>query len=215
MKTFVVIGLGRFGESVARELYAAGNEVLAIDTEENLVQKIADSVTHAVVADAKDESVLRSLGIRNYDCAIVAMGEDVTDSVLVALALKELEIPMLICKASNLQHKKILEKIGADRVLIPEREMGRKLATQLSLRHLRDYIQLAPEMGICEIDVPENWVGRVLRELDIRKRYSLNVIAVKKLTENKAVTPGPEYCFELGDIAVVIGSDEDVAAIAR
>lgn len=212
MRTFVVIGLGRFGESVAKELYASGHEVLAIDENEGMVQRIADDVTHAVVADARDENVLRSLGVRNYDCAVVALGSNVSASVLITLALKEIGVRQVVCKANDRQHKKILEKIGADRVLIPEFEMGRKLATQLSMEKLRDFIELAADYGISEIDVPQNWVGRSIREVDIRKKYNINVIAVKNHQDKVAVSPGPDYVFGKEDLVVVIGRNDDMAS---
>ena len=128
MKTYVVIGMGRFGYSVACRLSQLGNEVLVIEKCQEKVQQIANSVTHAVVGDAEDPQVLRALGIRNYDCAIVAIGGDLSASVLTTLNLKELGVPMVVCKAHDENHKKVLEKIGADRVIVPERESAYKLA---------------------------------------------------------------------------------------
>ena len=148
MKTFVVIGLGRFGVAVATELSALGHEVLALDGAEENVQKVADTVTHAVTGDARDPAVLRALGVRNYDCAIVAVGDDVGNSALITLNLKDLGVKQVICKAQSHVHRKVLEKIGADRVLFPEHEMGVKLAQGLSSSNVLNFIELSEDYGI-------------------------------------------------------------------
>ena len=161
MKTYIVIGLGRFGTSVATRLYELGNEVLAIDAKEENIQQISDRVTHAAVGDARDEAVLRALGVRNFECAIVAIGEDLAASILITLTLKELGVPAVICKASNEAYKRALEKVGADRVVIPEREMAAKLAQNLSCSNIQDFIELSDTYGIADVAVPESWVGKI------------------------------------------------------
>ena len=140
MKTFAVIGLGRFGSAIALELSALGHEVMAVDINEEKVQQVADKVTHAVTADARKLEVLQALGLRNFDCAVVAMGGDVGNSALVTLNLKELGIPKVVCKAQSHVHRKVLEKIGADRVIFPEYEMGQKVAQGLSSSNVLNFI---------------------------------------------------------------------------
>ena len=150
MKTFVVIGLGRFGSAVATELSSLGHEVLAVDEREDHVQRGAEKVTHAVTGDARDPSVLRALGVRNYDCAVVAVGDDIGNSALITLNLKEIGVKRVICKAQSHVHRKVLEKIGADRVVFPEHEMGVKLAQGLSSSNVLNFIELSEDFGIAE-----------------------------------------------------------------
>ncbi len=214
MKSYVVIGLGRFGTAAAERLADLGNEVLAIDGREELVQRIADKVTHAVVADARDEQVLRSLGVRDFDCAIVAIGDDLAASVLVTLGLKELGVEEVICKASTEVHKRALERVGADHVLIPEREMAQKLAQRLSSPNLLDFIELSSEYGIAEVAVPSGWAGKTIRELNIRARYSVDILGVRR-DGTLTLSPGADHRFEKGDAAVVLGRNEDLAAVKQ
>ena len=211
MKTFVVIGLGRFGTAVATELCALGHEVLAIDGDRESIQKIADSVTHAAAGDARDPAVLKALGVGNYDCAVVAVGDDVGNSTLITLNLKELGVKRVICKAQSHVHRKVLEKIGADRVVFPEHEMGVKLAQGLSSSNVLNFIELSEDFGIVETTVPRDWLGKNLAELNVRARYKVNIIAVrKKGQEAFNVTPGPSTIMEAGDTVVALGRTEDV-----
>ena len=211
MKTFVVIGLGRFGTAVATELSNLGHEVLALDGSEENVQKVADRVTHAAAGDAKDPAVLRALGIRNYDCAIVAVGDDVGTSALISLNLKELGVKRIICKAQSHVHRKVLEKIGADRVVFPEHEMGVKLAQGLSSSNVLNFIELSDDYGIVEIAIPKEWQHKTIQELDVRKRYHVNIIAMRKGGSGELnVAPGAAYVMEPGDAAVTLGRTEDI-----
>ncbi len=212
MKTYAVIGLGRFGAAAAARLEELGNEVLAIDTSEELVQRLADRVTHAVVGDARDEAVLRSLGVRGVDCAIVAIGSDIAASVLVTLSLKDMGVKQVICKASDEIHKRALERIGADYVVIPEREMALKLAQRLASPNLLDFIELSDEYGIAEVEVPAAWVGRTIRELDVRAKYHLDILGVRR-RERLRLSPGADHRFAEGDAVVVLGRNEDLSAI--
>ena len=180
MKSFLVIGLGRFGRAVACELGSLGHEVLALDNSEENVQHIADSVTQAICGDAQDEAVLRSLGMRNYDCAIVAIGTDLAASIVITMNLKELGVPQVVCKAEGDMQKRALEKIGADKVLIPEREAGVKLAQAVTSSSILDFIELSDQYGIAELTLPEAWVGKTIRELNIRAKYGVNIIAVRE-----------------------------------
>ena len=211
MKTFVVIGLGRFGTAVAVELCKLGHEVLAIDTNESIVQAIADKVTHAAAGDAADPAVLKALGVRNYDCAIVAAAQDVGESALITLSLKELGVPKVVCKAKDATHKRVLERIGADRVIIPEQETGIKLAQGLARSNVLNFIELSEDYGIVEVDPPEAWFGKTLLELNVRARYDVTVIAVhRKGEEELTVAPGASYVFQPGESAVVLGRYEDI-----
>ena len=211
MKTFVVIGLGRFGTAVAEELSALGHEVLALDGAEENVQKVADQVTHAVTGDARDPAVLRARGVRNYDCAIVAVGDDVGNSALITLNLKELGVKKVICKAQSHVHRKVLEKIGADRVVFPEHEMGVKLAQGLSSSNVLNFIELSEDFGIVETAIPREWQQKTIQELDVRARYKVNIIAMRKGKSGELnIAPGPAYVMESGDDAVVLGRTEDI-----
>lgn len=212
MKTFVVIGLGRFGTSIARELSALGHEVLAIDVAEDRVQKVADKVTHAVIGDARDIQVLNALGVRNFDCAVVAMGSDVGNSALVTLNLKELGLKQVVCKAQSHVHQRVLEKIGADRVIFPEHEMGVKLAQGLSSSSVLNFIEFSEDYGIVELTCPKSWHGKTLRELDVRNTFHVNIIAVRKEdTPNTLnVAPGAACILEAGDNVIAVGRSEDI-----
>ena len=151
MKSYLVVGLGRFGSEVARQLYAQGNEVLAMDIHSEPVQHIANDVTHAVVGNAQDKEVLRALGVSSFDCAIVAIGDSLADSVLATMNLKELGIPKIVCKAYDETHRKVMLKLGADQVVIPEQEIAARLARSLTSGNVLDYIELSEDYGIIEV----------------------------------------------------------------
>lgn len=204
MKSYVVIGLGRFGSQCARQLCALGEEVLAIDTNQELVQQISGEVTSAVVADAKDADVLRALGAHECDCAVVAIGNDLAASVLAAMNLKELGVPKIICKAYDEVHRRVLEKLGADKVVIPEKEAADKLARTLTSHSVLDYIELSNDHGIVEMPAPKSWVGKSLKQLDIRARLGVNIIAIER-NDKISVSPRAEYEIAKNDILVVLG----------
>lgn len=212
MKSYVVIGLGKFGAAMALELMALGNEVLAIDRQEELVQRISGSVTDAVVADAQDEEVLRSLGVRNYDCAVVAIGDDAAASILATLQLKELGLPRVVCKASDEMHRKALLKVGADKVVIPEKEMARRFARSVSSASVMDYIELSDDYAMVESTAPDGWVGRNLVELNVRAKYGVAVIAFRR-GGRFVISPNPNDPIQQGDILVLLGSGEDLARV--
>ena len=179
MKSYVVIGLGRFGTELATRLYACGEEVMVIDTNELLIDKIADRVTRAVAADARDVDVLRKLGVGNFDYAVVAVGTNLGTSALITMNLKSLNVPFIMCKAQDETYRAILEKLGANKVIIPEWEMADKLALGLTHAGVMEYIELSQEFGIVEIKPGPDWVGKTIRELELRTRYGMNVIAVR------------------------------------
>lgn len=214
MKSYVVIGLGRFGGEVARRLCELGGEVLAMDTRSDLVQQVANSVTHAVVGDGQDKEVLRALGAGNFDCAIVAIGDNLAASVLTTMNLKELGIPKVVCKAHDETHRRVLEKLGADRVVIPEQEQAFRLARSLSSPNVLDYIELSSDYGIMEVPAPSGWMGKSLKELDVRAKLGINIIAIKR--DGKINTfPAGDYRFTDGDVIVVLGDEATMNRVQK
>ena len=213
-KTYVVIGLGKFGTAVDSRLFALGNEVLAIDTSAEKVQRAEPYVTCAVIGDARDEDVLRSLGVNNYDCAVVAIGTDLATSVIVTLNLKELGLPRVLCKATDEIQKKALEKVGADRVVVPEREMGVKLAQALTSSSVLDFIELSSDYGIAEVAVPEKWVGKTLRELNIRAKHGVNIIAIRDGASIN-VTPDADQPLKAENVLVAVGKNEQLSGLQK
>ena len=189
MKSYVVIGLGRFGAELATRLYACGEEVMAIDTNGQLVDKIADRVTRAVAADARDIDVLEKLGVENFARAVVAVGSDLASSSLITMNLKSLNVPFILCKAHDDTYRAILEKLGADRVIIPEREVADKLALGLTHAGIMEYIELSDEFGIVEMAAPGSWQGKTIRALELRSRCGVNVIALRR--GEKIIIPPP------------------------
>ncbi|MTV50406.1 TrkA family potassium uptake protein [Heliobacillus mobilis] len=208
-KQFAVIGLGRFGTSIAKTLYQMGYEVLAIDTSEERVNEVADFVTHALQADAKDEEVLKKVGIRNFDTVIVAIGSDIQANILVTVILKDMGIKHVVAKAQNDLHGKVLTKVGADQVVYPERDMGVRVAHALATSSVMDYLELSPHHSLVEIRTPERFIGQTLGEADLRARYGITVIAVRK-GDDVIASPGADTTFAAGDIIVAVGSNEDL-----
>lgn len=204
MKSYLVIGLGRFGTEVARKLYELGCEVLAVDTVSDNVQRISNDVTHAAVADARDKGVLRALGAANFDCAIVAIGGNLADSVLATMNAKELGIPKVVCKAHDEVHRQVLLKLGADQVVIPEQEYAARLARSLSSHNVLDYIELSEDYGIIEVAAPKSWVGKTLKELNVRATLGINILAVKQDSAIN-VSPAADYPIGQQDVLVVLG----------
>lgn len=208
-KQFVVIGLGRFGSSIAKTLYSLGNDVLAIDLNEEIIQNISDSVTHSVQADSTDENSLRTLGISNFDVAVVTIGSDVQASIMTALLVQELGVKYIITKAHNELHAKVLKKIGIDRVIFPERDMGVRVAHNLVSSNILDYIELSQDYSIAEISSPEEWNGKTLQELDMRSKYGINIMALKRDNEVN-ISPSAEDVISKGDVIVAIGGTQEL-----
>ncbi|MFO7941426.1 MAG: TrkA family potassium uptake protein [Bacillota bacterium] len=209
-KEFVVIGLGRFGGSLASTLYSMGYGVMGIDADEETVNRCKESCTHVVQADATDEATLRSLGVTNFDVAVVSIGHDMQASILVTLSLKELGVPMVIAKASSEIHGKVLKRIGADQVVFPERDMGVRLANRLAVDNVVDYLEITPEVSIVEINATKDMVGKTLRQLDIRANRGINIVAIRRANHEVLVPPGPDEPLQSGDILVALGSNENV-----
>ena len=214
MNSFVVIGLGRFGSALARQLCQLGAEVLAIDVGADLVQQVSADVTHAVVADARDKEVLRVLGVREMDCAIIAIGEDLAASVLTVMNLKELGVPYVVCKAHDETHRRVLEKLGVDRVVIPEQEHAQRLGRSLFSHNVLDYIELSPDYGILEVPAPKTWVGKTLKELNVRAKLGVNIIAVESGKKTN-VSPSADYRICSGDVMVVLGDNMALEAVQK
>lgn len=214
MKTYLVIGLGRFGASLATQLCTLGAEVLAMDVRSDLVQQVANQVTHAVVGDAQDKEVLRSLGARNFDCAVIAIGDDLAASVLITMNLKELDVPYIVCKAHDETHRKVLEKLGVDRVVIPEQEHAQRLGRSLYRHNVLDYIELSKDHGILEVPAPKRWIGKTLRELNVRAKLGINIIAVENGGKTN-VSPAADYAIREGDVMVVLGENYALEAVQK
>ncbi|KFL17216.1 potassium transporter Trk [Geobacillus stearothermophilus] len=208
-KQFAVIGLGRFGGSICRTLSEQGMEVLAIDIDEDRVNEFAAVASHAVVGDTTDENVLKSLGIRNFDHVIVAIGDNIQASILTTLILKELGVNHITVKATNDYHEKVLKKIGADQIVHPERDMGERIAHNLISNNVLDYLELSDKYSIVEIVASERLDGYSLLELDIRARYGINIVAIKRGT-SVIVSPLASEIIRKGDVLVVIGADSDI-----
>ena len=214
MKSYVVIGLGRFGSALALQLCKQGAEVLAMDIREDLVQQVAGDVTHAVTADAQDKEVLRALGVRDFECAIVAIGDDLAASVLAVMNLKELGVPYIVSKAHDTTHSRVLEKLGVDRVVIPEKEHAQRLARSLHSHNVLDYIELSEDYGILEIPAPKSWIGKTLKELNVRAKLGVNIIAVEN-GQKTNVSPSANYKILAGDIMVVLGDNKALEAVQK
>ncbi len=213
-KQFAIIGLGRFGSSVATFLSQMGYEVLAIDEDEERVQDVANTVTHAVSADSTDEEAMRALGVRNFDVVVVAIGQDIQASILTTLILKDLGVPKLIVKAQNELHGKVLNKIGADKVVFPERDMGLRVAHHLISPNILEHIELSTDYSIVELRVPASMIGKNLKQLDVRAKYGCNVLAIKRGNDMN-VAPSADQAITEEDILVIVGRNEQLTKLEQ
>lgn len=216
MKSFLVIGLGRFGAAVAQELSALGQEVLALDIDAENVQHISDQVTQAIQGDAQDEAVLRSVGARNFDCCVVAVGADMEASILITVMLKEMGAKYIVAKAMTPIHARVLERVGADRVVLPEIDMGQRLAQRLARTNVVDYIGVSDEFSIVEIHPPKSWVGNSLGKLGVRAKHQINVLAIRHGEGGQVdVNPKPDKVIGPDDLLIVIGTNEQVNSVVE
>lgn len=206
-KEFVVLGLGRFGKSVATTLAEGGCEVLVVDDNEDIINEMADKVTYAVKADATDTDTLKTLGIGNFDGAVIGMGENLEDSVMATILVKELGIPYVLTKAQNELHARILKKVGADMVVFPEKETGIRIANNLMRDNFFDAVELSSTCSMVDVEALDSWVGKSLRELNLRARLKINVIGIKK-KDNLNINPGADEAIEKGDVLVIIGNND-------
>lgn len=207
MKQFAVIGLGRFGTSVAVTLTTMGYEVLAIDNDEDRVNGIVEEVTHAVQVDALDEHALKAVGIRNFDVVVVAIGHEVQASILVTVMLKEMGVGKVVAKAQTALHGKVLERVGADKVVYPERDMGVKVAHALVSKNIMDQISLSPEYSLVEMVAPPQFVNKTLVESGARQKYGVSILAIRR-DKDMIISPNATQMIREGDVLVVIGKGE-------
>lgn len=213
-KQYLVIGLGRFGKSIARTLYELGNDVLAVDSNDENVQSISSYVTQAVQTDATEEENLNALGVNNFDVAIIGIGDDIQSSVVVTLLLKEMGIKHVLAKANTELHAKILYKIGADKVVFPEKDTAIRVAHNLVSNGILDFIQLSSEYTATEILCMKEWIGKTLSQLDVRTIYGINIIAIKRKNDVN-VSPAPDFKLLEGDIIVAIGKQSQIEKLEK
>ena len=214
MKRAVVIGLGIFGFNIAKDLYENGMEVIAVDKDKEMIQKIKDFSTKAVLADGTDKEVMESIGIQEDDIVIISFGENLAASTLITLHLKEMKVKNIIVKAPNEDHKRVLEKVGATEVIIPEREIADKVAKSIISPNILDYIPLSEDYTISEIVPPASFMGKTIGELHLRTKHHIEVIAVREmLPERLTMVPRAEFVIKDSDVLVVIGKEKDIQKI--
>ncbi|MBU0443420.1 Ktr system potassium transporter KtrC [Bacillus velezensis] len=213
-KEFAVIGLGRFGGSICKALSEEGLEVMAMDIDEDKVNEYAKIASHAVIGDSTDESVLKNLGLRNFDHVIVAIGENIQASILTTLILKELGVNTITVKAQNDYHEKVLAKIGADHIVHPERDMAKRIAHNIVSNNVLDYLELSDEHSIVEIVANSRLAGNTLLDLDIRAKHGINIVAIKREKE-VIVSPLATEMIQKEDILIVIGSLTDISRFEK
>ncbi|HZK70103.1 MAG TPA: TrkA family potassium uptake protein [Clostridia bacterium] len=215
MKQYAIIGLGRFGTSLALTLQELGQEVLGIDANEEIVNNLSGKLTHIIQADAADENVLKSLGIRNFDVVVVSMGLDLESSILITLHCKEMGVPKVIVKATDDLHSRILYKIGADSVILPEQEMGIRVARNLISGSVLEYIELSSEYTLVEIKALPAWQNKTLRDLNIRTKYGVNIMAIKRNDGDMNIAPTASDKIGADDILVVIGHKDNINKLEK
>jgi trk system potassium uptake protein TrkA len=213
MKQFIVLGLGRFGSAVATTLVELGHEVLGVDNDEERVDVLKDKITQAVQADIAEEKVLTELGVKNFDAAIVCIGTDLETSILVTMMLKEMGLKYIIAKAQNNLHAKVLEKIGVDKVVFPERDMGARIARRLITPNIKDYVELEPDYSVIEIEALPEFADKTLSELDLRNKYGINVLAIKR-DNSFNISPQAKDVIKKDDLLIVIGETKKINKLA-
>lgn len=210
-KSFLVIGAGRFGKSVAQTLYEAGHDVMVVDKDETLIQQISSEVTDAVSADITSEASIKALGVRDFDAIVLAIGFDVQASIMAAILLIEKDAKYIVAKAQTDLHGKVLEKIGINRVIYPERDMGHKIARSLIAPTIIDMIELSDDYSVVEVKAPPEMVGKTLLELNLRARYGISVIAFRRNNGDKTnISPVADDIVEAGDLIVAIGNNKSL-----
>lgn len=211
MKKFAVIGLGNFGFHVARALYEDGNEVIAIDTDKARVQAIGEFSTEAVVMDSTDKDALKALGLETMDAAIVSTGTKISTSILICLHLQEIKVPKILAKALDDDHAKILKRVGATEIIHPERDMAKRIARSLSTPNVLDYIPLADEFDLVQVGPPREFIGKSIRDLNLRAKFNVHIIAIKELVpENFILVPPPTFVVKDSDILIMLGKTENI-----
>ena len=214
-RSFCIIGLGRFGQTLAENLARTDHQVLVIDEDGEIVNAMSDIVTNAVVGDPTNEQVLRAAGVSDYDCAVVASADNINDSILVTLILKEIGVKQVVSRASSAQHRRVLEKIGADMVVFPEQDMGEKLVGILDRNNVLEYIEFSDTHSIVEIAVPDSWIGKTLSELDVRKRIGVTVLAVSDPVSGMNISPDPYKPFTENETVALLGENTAIDRITK
>ena len=209
MKSILVIGLGRFGRHLAKKMMDLGNDVMIVDKDAEIIEHYSMTFTDSQIADCTNSAVLRSLGVHHFDICFVCIGGDFQSSLVITALLKELKAKYVVAKAKQDIQADLLSRIGADEVIYPEREMAETLAVRYSANNLFDYIELTKEYGIFEISVPTSWIGRSIKELDVRRKYRINIIGIKYEDELKLL-PGADYCFKEEDHIMLIGKRDEM-----
>ena len=211
-KQYAVFGLGSFGESMAIALQGLGCEVIVVDDDMERIEDIANSVSYAMKADFGDPDVVRSLGTKNLDGVVVAVADNMEASIMATLVCKEIGVPYVISKAKNDLHATVLKKIGADAIIFPEKEMGVRLAKNLMSANFADWIALSPDYSLVETVIPRGWMGKSLQDLDVRRKYGINVVGIK-VGEDIEVNPNPEKALEDGMVMILVGANKDLENI--
>jgi trk system potassium uptake protein TrkA len=212
-RQFAVIGLGRFGSAMAATLAELGQDVIGVDGDAERVRRLADTITQAVELDATDEKALRAVGVQNVDVAVVSIGENIESSLLVVMQLRELGVGTIVAKAVTPLHGRILEKLGVSRVIFPEREMAVRVAHGLVMPNVLDYIELSKEFSIVEVPAPDLFIGKTLKQLELRPKYGLTLIAIKRRPTPAAeietnISPSADEMIQPGDALSLLGSNE-------
>lgn len=212
VKQFVVFGIGRFGTSLCKTLCDLGHEVLAVDGRENAISDIAPFVTQAIQMDATDEDALKKIGLRNFDAAVISIGDNVRDSILVSLLCKEAGVKYVISKATDELHAKVLRKVGVDRVIFPERDMGVRVAKSLISPNVLDLIALTDDYSIESIRVPAAWAGKTVHEIDVRRKYGITVLLIQRGGE-VIIEHLSDVKLQGTDVMMLLGDKRDVERI--
>ena len=214
MRSVLLIGLGRFGRHMAQKLFDLGHQVLAIDKDERRIQEALRYVTNGEIGDATDPGLIDALGVKDFELCVVTLGHDLQASLEITSMLKERGAPFVLTRASRDAHARFLLACGADRIIYPEKQMAAWAAVRYSGTHIFDYIKLSDDHAIYETDIPEGWIGRNVVELDVRQRYHLNILAVRRNGQVEAL-PGPAYPFSRGERIILLGREEDVNRFLR
>lgn len=215
MKSYIVFGCGKFGSSVAKTLSELGNEVMVVDVNLDFIEDIADYVTTAIQCDVMDESATEEMGLKNFDAAVVAIGTNFEAAIMSTVLAKEAGIEYIVAKAMDNRQALILKKVGADKIIFPERDMGVRVAHNLSASNLMDFIQLSPDYSIAEFLCPVTWIGKNLKELNVRRKYKVTVLAIERGNDDVQIDPYPESVLQEGDVLVLLGKDEDIKEIEK
>lgn len=213
-KSFIVFGIGRLGSTVAKELYAMHNDVLAVDVNKEKIKSISEDVTTAIQADIMDGDVLEDLGLSNFDCAVIAIGSSLESAIMATIACVEAGVPTIIAKAPTRRYGSILKRLGAHKIIYPEVDMGVRLAKSLSDNGISDYFEISENYGVIEYEVFDDWAGKTVRLLDFREHFHVNVIAIRR-NENLIVHNIADEILREGDAIIFFGSDEDLREIQK